>query len=142
MRIGIVGGVERLHDRLSAAASAAPFEMAAHGESYMGPKTLTVQIAPSAKGDKALIKVFGINHPWDGKVVMADLREDPLGRIDYVIRWQSKEWVLLKNHAERGIRLSLPGAADLALTFQRGDSADVIPAHIASDYERPDGAVK
>ena len=127
---------------LSAAASAAPFEMAAHGESYIGPKTLTVQVAPSAKGDKALIKVFGINHPWDGKVVMADLREDPLGRIDYVIRWQGKEWVLMKDHAERGVRLSMPGAPDMPLTYQRADSLDVITNHIGSDYERPGGAVK
>ncbi len=127
---------------LSAAAAAAPFEMAAHGESYIGPKTLTVQIAPSAKGDKALIKILGINHPWDGKVVMADVREDPLGRTDYVVRLQGQEWVLLKNHAERGIRLSMPGTQDMSLTFQRADSLEVVPAHIGSDYERPGGAVK
>ncbi|ABC22822.1 hypothetical protein F11_10395 [Rhodospirillum rubrum F11] len=47
--------------------------MAAYGESYQGPKTLTVEVAPTAKGDHVLIKSHGVNHPWDGKVFLAEV---------------------------------------------------------------------
>ena len=127
---------------LSAAATAAPFEMAPHGESYLGPKTLKIEVAPAAKGDKALIKVQGINHAWDGKVVLADLQRGSDGRADYRIRWQGKDWLLLQDRRDRGVYLYLPGTQDLRLSLQREASLALQPASIAADYERADGAVR
>jgi hypothetical protein len=124
-------------------ATAAPFQLATYAESYAGPKTLTVEVASSAQGDKALIKVYGINHPWDGKVVMTTVRRDAnRGSVEYVARSQGKEWVVMHETERGSAKLSLPGSLDLPLHFDRGASLSLAPAHIASDYERPEGAVK
>lgn len=41
--------------------------MAQYGESYVGPKTMTVEVAPLADSTKALIKIVRLTTPGTGK---------------------------------------------------------------------------
>jgi hypothetical protein len=126
-----------------AASAAEPMAMGRYGESYVGPKTLSVELAANAKGDRALIKAYGINHPWDGKVMLTDVRKDAYGRIDYVLKQApGKEIVVMQSSPDRGHLLSLPGEGNLPLTFDREAARQVMPLHLRTDYEKADGAVK
>jgi hypothetical protein len=127
---------------LSAPAWSAPMAMATYGEAYTGPKTLTVQLAANAQGDRALIKVTGVNHPWNNKVVLTEVRRDANNRVDYVARFGSNEFVVMQDSPDRGTLITLPGLGNLPLRFDRAQALETPPQHLLTDYERPDGAVK
>lgn len=125
------------------AAWCAPMAMATYGESYRGPKTLTVELAATAKGDQALIKVRGINHAWDNKVILTEVRKDAYGRLAYVAKMQGKDYIVLHESKEQGsVVLYLLGEPEMRLSFDKDAALAVKPQHILTDYERPEGAVK
>ena len=127
----------------SAGASwSATLELAKYAEAYNGPKTLTVERVATADGTQALIKVQGINHPWNDKVVLTRLRPGAQGRTEYVAKVQGKDYVVMNESEQGGASLFLPGQADLWLSFDKPASKALSPQRLLSDYERADGAVK
>ena len=110
--------------------------MATFGESYQGPKTLTVEVAPTAKGDQALIKVHGINHPWNGKVFLATRRNGSDHATEYVIKHEGADYVMMLDGSKHGQRVYLPGQGELGLTFDRPASLEVKPEHLMTYFEQ------
>lgn len=114
--------------------------MAVFGEAYQGPKTLSVVLAPTAKGDQVLIKVFGVNHPWNNKVLKAALRRGSQNRVEYVIKHEGADFVLMREGVEQGAFLTLPGLGDLRLSFDRPAALEVQPEHLMTGLENQQGA--
>ena len=114
--------------------------MAQYGESYVGPKTMTVEVAPLADATKALIKIVGVNHAWNGKVFLAQLRRGSNQRVEYVIAGNDGERVVMEENPTRGTILYLPGIGDARLDFDRGSSFRVQPEHLLTEYENQSGA--
>lgn len=59
----------------SAASGAQKIDVASYGEVYQGPKTMSVDLAPAQAGDKALVRISGINHEWNNKVFLASVKK-------------------------------------------------------------------
>lgn len=110
--------------------------MATFGESYRGPKTLTVEVAPTAKGDQALIKVYGINHPWNGKVFLASRHNGGNNETEYVIKHEGTDYILMQDGRKHGQRVYLPGQGELELAFDRPASLEVKPEHLMTYFEQ------
>lgn len=108
--------------------------VARYGEYYKGPKTLTVELVWLASGEGALIKVYGVNHPWDGRVMRASLHEgnDRLNEL-YVVE-EGKEYLLLREGPSHGARCYLPGLGELSLSFDRDAALQLKPEHLMTDY--------
>jgi hypothetical protein len=123
-------------------------EMSKYGASYHGHEQLLVQLAHTAADNHAVLKVSGINHPWDGRVFWVEVRY-PAGypeRIQYVSKEKGEERVLLFVDNGRGV-LNIPnwrGAprAELPVVYQRDASAHVLPEHLATDYEKQVGQAR
>lgn len=119
--------------------------MAVFGEFYEGPKTLTVELASTAKGDQALIRISGVNHAWNGKIFMASLRRATKQggeQLDYLIKHDGADYVLMREEGERGQRIYLPGRADSPLSFIRQASLGMQPEHLMTAFEQQREAKK
>ncbi|MDR1350084.1 MAG: hypothetical protein LBJ59_04755 [Zoogloeaceae bacterium] len=123
--------------------------MSKYGAFYQGPEQLVVQLAHTAADDHAVLKISGINHPWDGRVFWVEVRYQPghTERIYYVSKEGDDERILLYVEDGNGGELSLPdwrGSlwAQVRINYQRYDSREVLPEHLATDYERQIGQVK
>ena len=115
--------------------------MARYGESYVGPKTMTVELAPLADGATALIKITGVNHAWNGKVFQAQLRRGSNQRLEYVIAGtDGGDQVILEENPTRGTLLYLPGFGDARLEFDRSAAFRVQPEHLLTEFENQSGA--
>jgi len=108
--------------------------MANFGEAYQGPKTLSVELAPTAKGDQALIKINGVNHPWNDKVLLATVRKINDQRTHYVIKHEGADFMVMQDD-DRGPRLMLPGLGELPLRFDRAAALEVRTEHLMTDLE-------
>jgi hypothetical protein len=122
--------------------------MSKYGVFYHGPEQLTVRLAHNVADDHAVLKISGINHPWDGRVFWAEVRYPPghPDRILYVIEEAGKERILL--FVERGSgALNLPNWrgmawAEIRVSYWRDESAKVRPEHLVTDYERQIGQIQ
>ncbi|MDR1887960.1 MAG: hypothetical protein LBQ81_01005 [Zoogloeaceae bacterium] len=123
--------------------------MSKYGAFYQGPEQLVVQLAHTAADDHAIIRISGINHPWDGRVFWAEVRYQPghHERVNYVTRAEDgSERTLLYVEDGNG-SLSLPnwrGAlwAQVRVSYWRDASTEVRPEHLATDYEKQIGQIK
>jgi hypothetical protein len=122
--------------------------MSRYGASYQGDELLEVRLAHTAADDHAVLKVSGINHPWDGRVFWVEVRYTAghPGRIQYVGKENGDERVLLFVQNGRGT-LNIPnwrGAprAELPVTYWREASAEIQPEHLATEYEKQIGQGK
>ncbi|WP_374336472.1 hypothetical protein [Leeia sp.] len=108
--------------------------VARYGESYQGPKTLTVELAWLASGEAVLIKTYGVNHPWDGRVLRASLHEGNDRLNEFYTEVEGKECLLMREGPSHGARLYLPGLGELSLSFDREASLQLKPEHLMTDY--------
>ncbi|MDR2129527.1 MAG: hypothetical protein LBP52_10770 [Burkholderiaceae bacterium] len=124
--------------------------MSKYGASYEGAEQLTVQLAHTAADNHAVLKISGINHPWDGRVFWVQVRYTPghPERIQYVSQEKGEaERILLFLENGHGT-LNIPNwrgvaRAELAVSYSGRDaSAAVLPEHLATDYEKQIGQAK
>ncbi len=113
-------------------------EMAKYGELYIGPKTMTVELAATAKDDMALIKVYGINHEWDGRVFLAKATKDNRNRISYVTQVDGQDYTVMITQSDGHNAFYLPKMRDgeMRLSFTRDRSAEVKPEHLMTEFEQ------
>jgi hypothetical protein len=84
------------------AALAQKLEVAQYAEVYQGPKTLSVEVAPLKSGEQALVRFVGVNHEWNNKVFLADLKKvfNPY-RVEYQATINGERQTLLWTDGER-----------------------------------------
>ena len=109
--------------------------MAKYGEYYLGPKTMTVELAKLASGTQALIKVYGVDHAWDGKVLRVDVRSGRDDRSEYYLKVDGKDYVMMLV-GQYQAQIYLPGLGESYLQFKREESLSVQPEHLMTEYEQ------
>ncbi|MDR0996807.1 MAG: hypothetical protein LBL69_03980 [Zoogloeaceae bacterium] len=125
--------------------------MAKYGAAYRGPELMMVYVAANQAGDHALVRVTQINHALDGHIFWTKVRypEGHPERAYYLLDDSSRpegERTLL--FVEDGsAKLSLPDwhgqkRAEIPLTYDRSESAEVLPEHLATAYEQQLGQTK
>jgi hypothetical protein len=122
--------------------------MSRYGAFYQGPEQLVVQLAHTAADDHAVLKISGINHPWDGRVFWVKVLypSGKPGRIHYVGTEDDDERTLLFVENGSGT-LYIPNwrgqaRAEIQVAYWRDSSAEVLPEHLATDYEKQIGQIK
>jgi len=124
-------------------------EMAKYGAAYSGPELLHVYIAHDKADGHALVKIFGINHPLDGRVFWTKIaynnkkREGPAD-ITYAIDEKGTTGNIVFLDGIGGGELYLSnyrGAAKavLPLRYDREESTQTAPSRLTDDYERQTG---
>lgn len=141
---------------------AAPFahawdrpEMSKYGAAYRGPEQLYVHVAHNKADDRAVVRIFGINHPLDGhtywtRVAYAKSRSsngfaDRATYSDTPAKGQSRGVVLFIEDVSG--TLYLPNyrgepLSEIPLQYDREASREVTPEHMMTDYERQIGVTK
>jgi hypothetical protein len=97
-------------------------EMAKYGAAYAGPELLRVYVAHTWGNDHAVIKIDGVNHELDGRLLNGG--ERPLFFVD----------------GGEG-KLTLPNwrgqaQVEIRLYYNWGESANTQPEYLASEYEK------
>lgn len=116
--------------------------MAKYGAAYAGPELLRVYVAHNQADDHAVIKIYGINHEFDGQAFWAEVRYQAghPERVLYVVRKGDKEQPLFYVENQEGT-LTLPAwrgqtRVEIKLYYDREESVTVRPEHLATDYEK------
>ena len=129
--------------------------MAAYGATYRGPEQLQVYVAHNKADDHAVVKIYGINHPLDGRVfwtkVVYSRSNQGKGfpnRISYIDESVKDEQLraVLFIEDSSGM-LYLPNyrgqeRAEIPVHYDTEASREVRPEHILTDYERQIGKIK
>lgn len=112
--------------------------MAKYGEYYLGPKTMTVELAKLANGKQALVKVYGVDHQWDGKVQRVNIRTGRDNRTEYYLQVDGKEYVMMLVDQYQA-QIYLPGMGESYLRFNGEASRALQPEHLLTEYEQQGG---
>lgn len=111
---------------------------------YVGPEEGGVVIVPlvtkAEQPRKVLIKFFGIDHDWDGKIFINTVKETDK-KIEYIMKWEDRDYVSVYAKAEwsdsKTFYCSLPGMKDdIYLLYSKEKTAEIIPQHIVTEYEK------
>jgi hypothetical protein len=111
---------------------------------YVGPNSEGVIIVPlvTEKNEpkQALIKFFGVEHDWDGKVFLHTVRETDT-KIDYVMQWEGQDYVSVAARSyyggEKNYFCAMPGMRnDITLRYSEEKSKEIIGQHIVTEYEQ------
>jgi eukaryotic-like serine/threonine-protein kinase len=94
------------------------FEVNKYGEVYLGKASEEVALVDITGQKAALMRVSGINHPWDGRVLKLASRPAPRDGADYYIQHNGGDWVMLvkrKNYqtGDMNVFLYVPDLGEL-----------------------------
>jgi hypothetical protein len=91
-----------------------------------------VRIGP-AENNEALLTIEGIDHPWDGKIMIAKAKKYP-DKTEYTIQVDGKDYVVFINRSGAGeVYLQNGGNPDYAY-YDADRSRQVIPEHFLTAY--------
>ena len=102
---------------------------------YKGSEGLSltlVRIGP-AENNEALLTIEGIDHPWDGKIMIAKVKKYP-DKTEYTIQVDGKDYVVFINRTGSGeVYLQKSGSPD-HVYYDEDRSKQVIPEHFLTAY--------
>lgn len=107
---------------------------------YLGPHNETVAIARSAEQSAAFVKITGVNHGFDGKVLRVLTRPGGLGNEEYVIQHDNRDYVMflklkLRSPAGERYELYLPGIdEEIRMTYDSTQSRALDPIALRDEY--------
>ncbi len=113
--------------------------MLPYGEIYSGSKNETVEVGYFKDSQDALIRVKGVNHEWDNKVINVTYHTAGQGK-DFVTKVDGKDYTLLVLRPSV-TELHMPGysANPTRLYFDKNASQEARPLHLRTAYEQQAG---
>ena len=91
-----------------------------------------VRIGPD-ENNEALLTIEGIDHPWDGKIMIAKAKKYP-DKTEYAIQVDGKDYVVFINRSGSGeVYLQRSGSPDY-VHYDEDRSRQVIPEHLLTAY--------
>lgn len=109
-----------------AAPAAGP--VARYGEAWTGPGVVQVVLAEIPDADAAYVRITGINHPWDGRVLRLGHRPAPRDGRDYFLPFEGSDWVMIVKRKDfRSGRMQawlyVPGLGDVGELAEAAEAA-------------------
>lgn len=91
---------------------------AAHMQGFSGEQGLSVVLLPTVDMRQALLRIRGVNHPFDGQVMLVELRPGSGGQQSAMIRHEGRDFYLLlfgTRYGKPSNLLVLPGGREYPL---------------------------
>jgi hypothetical protein len=128
-------------------------EMARYGAAYADPEQLYVYVAHNKADDHAVIKIQGINHPLDGHVFWTKIAysystthsAQRTFYTDETVKEEHLKTVLFIEGSSGILYLQNyrgQARAEIKVSYNRDESRQTLPEHLATDYERQIGLIK
>ena len=97
-----------------------------------GMSLTLVRLGP-VENNEALLVIEGVDHPWDGKIMIAKAKKYP-DKTEYTIQVDGKDYVVFINRSGAGeVYLQNGGNPDYAY-YDADRSRQVIPEHFLTAY--------
>jgi hypothetical protein len=91
-----------------------------------------VRIGP-AENNETLVTIEGIDHPWDGKIMIAKAKRYPR-KTEYTIQVDGKDYVVFINRSGSGEVYLRKGGNPDHVYYDEDRSRQVIPEHFLTAY--------
>lgn len=91
-----------------------------------------VRIGP-VENNEALLTIEGIDHPWDGKIMIAKAKKYPK-KTKYAIQVNGKDYVVFINHSGSGEVYLRKSGNPAHVYYDEDRSRQVIPEHFLTAY--------